>query len=94
MSTDISLDTEYPEVTMDDVDHLFDEEGSIIVGEKRMLLLGRAEVHAEGLHEGILASIKKLMIKMGLSAAEAMNVLDIPEAERQSYIDRIAEPEK
>lgn len=94
MSTDISLDTEYPEVTMDDVDHLFDEEGSIIVGEKRMLLLGRAEGHAEGLHEGILASIKKLMIKMGLSADEAMNVLDIPEAERQSYTDRIAEPEK
>ena len=37
---------------MDDVDHLFDEEGSIIVGEKRMLLLGEAKGRAEGRAEG------------------------------------------
>ncbi len=52
MSTKITTDAEYTEVTMDDVDHLFDEEGSIIVGEKRMLLLGEAKGRAEGRAEG------------------------------------------
>ena len=53
MSTEITTDAEYTEVTMDDVDHLFDEEGSIIVGEKRMLLLGEAKGRAEGRSEGL-----------------------------------------
>ena len=52
MSTELSLETEYPCLTMGEVNHLFDEEGTIIVGEKRMRLLGRAEGRAEGHAEG------------------------------------------
>ena len=61
MSTDITIDTEYPEVTMDDVDHLFDEEGNIIVGEKRMRLLGRAEGRAEGKTEERINCLKQVL---------------------------------
>ena len=102
MSTDITIDTEYPEVTMDDVDHLFDEEGNIIVGEKRMRLLGRAEGHAEGRAEGraeghaegILVSIKELMKNKGWDMSEAMDALGIPDSERQMYMNRLTKPEK
>ncbi len=93
MSTDITIDTEYPEVTMDDVDHLFDEEGNIIVGEKRMLLLGQAQGHAEGRHEGILMSIKGLMKNKGWDMSEAMDALGIPDSERQMYMNRLTKSE-
>lgn len=41
MNTEWSADPQYPYVTMDELGHLLNEEGTIIFGEKRMLLLGR-----------------------------------------------------
>ena len=98
MSTDISIETEYPYVTMDEVDHIFDEEGNIIVGEKRMRLIGRAEGKAEGKaegrYEGILDSIKRLMNNKGWDMAETMEALGIPDAEKPMYADKLAEDAK
>ena len=48
---------------------------------------GRAEGRAEGMANGILASIKNLVKNMGVSVEQAMSVLEIPEAERQKYMD-------
>ncbi|RKJ52242.1 hypothetical protein D7X25_15810 [bacterium 1XD42-8] len=42
---------------------------------------------AKGLTNGILASIKNLVKNMGVSVEQAMSVLEIPEAERQKYMD-------
>ena len=43
---------------------------------------------SKGIEEkGILASIKKLVKNMGVSVEQAMSVLEIPEAERQKYMD-------
>ena len=56
---------------------------------------GRAEGLAEGMEKGmekgltsgILSSIKGLVKNMGVSVEQAMSVLEIPEAERQKYVD-------
>ena len=40
---------------------------------------------AEGMANGILVSIKNLVKNMGVSVEQAMSVLEIPEAERQTY---------
>ena len=48
---------------------------------------GRAEGRAEGMANGILASIKNLVKNMGVSVEQAMSVLEVPEAERQKYMD-------
>ena len=48
---------------------------------------GRAEGRAEGMANGILASIKNLVKNMGVSVEQAMSVLEIPETERQKYMD-------
>ena len=51
---------------------------------------GRDEGLREGRSEGILASIRSLMKKMGWTVIDAMNALDIPEDERQKYIEALA----
>ena len=48
---------------------------------------GRAEGRAEGMVDGILSSIKNLVKNMGVSVDQAMSVLEIPETERQKYMD-------
>ena len=48
---------------------------------------GIAEGRAEGMANGILASIKNLVKNMGISVEQAMSVLEIPETERQKYMD-------
>ena len=70
---------------MDEFGHLLDEEGTIIVGEKRMRLLGRAEGRTEGRTETMLSSLKNLMESMKWTLEEAMNALRIPESERPQY---------
>lgn len=47
----------------------------------------RAEGRAEGMADGILASIKNLVKNMGVSIEQAMSVLEVPESERQRYMD-------
>ena len=47
--------------------------------------LGRAEGHAEGRTEGLLASIRNLMASMGWTIDQAMAALKIPEEERPRY---------
>ena len=44
-------------------------------------------VEEKGVAKGILASIKNLVKNMGISVEQAMSVLEIPEAERQKYMD-------
>ena len=48
---------------------------------------GRVEGRAEGLAEGILSSIQSLMKNLNVSVERAMTILDIPEGERQAYLD-------
>ncbi|MBQ7568638.1 hypothetical protein IJT17_07540 [bacterium] len=52
---------------------------------------GRTEGIAMGRREGILVSIRSLMKRLNLTVSEAMNALDIPAEERQSYIEALAE---
>ena len=42
---------------------------------------------AKGMTNGILASIKNLVKNLGMSVEQAMSVLEVPEAERQKYMD-------
>lgn len=44
-------------------------------------------VEEKGVAKGILASIKNMVKNMGVSVEQAMSVLEIPEAERQKYMD-------
>ena len=44
-------------------------------------------VMEKGMTNGILTSIKNLVKNMGVSVEQAMSVLEIPEAERQKYMD-------
>ena len=44
-------------------------------------------VEERGVTKGILASIKNLVKNMGISVEQAMSVLEIPETERQKYMD-------
>ena len=48
---------------------------------------GIAKGMAAGIANGILAAIKSLVKNMGISAEQAMSVLEIPETERQNYRD-------
>jgi len=48
---------------------------------------GLVKGHAEGLAEGILSSIKRIVKNMGVSVEQAMSVLEVPEAERQKYME-------
>lgn len=50
-------------------------------GERR----GRAEGRIEGRVEGVFSALQSLMKSMGLSLDQAMNALNIPEAERPKY---------
>lgn len=63
------------------------EEKGIAKGIARGRAEGRAEGHAEGMANGILSSIKNLVKNMGVSVEQAMSVLEIPEADRQKYVD-------
>lgn len=40
----------------------------------------------EGLKEGLLSAVRSLMSKQGMSADEALDVLDIPETDRPGYL--------
>ena len=42
---------------------------------------------ARGQAEGILSAIKNLVKNMGASVEQTMSVLEIPEEERQKYMD-------
>nr|WP_300776729.1 hypothetical protein [uncultured Acetatifactor sp.] len=44
-------------------------------------------VEEKGIAKGILSSIKNLVKNMDVSVEQAMSVLEIPEAERQKYMD-------
>ena len=48
---------------------------------------GMAQGMAKGMTDAILASIKNLMKNMSISVEQAMSVLEIPETERQKYMD-------
>lgn len=48
---------------------------------------GVAEGMTKGMTNGILSAIKNLVKNMGVSVEQAMSVLEIPEAERQKYMD-------
>ncbi len=52
MSTDFSLEKEYPQYTMEELDRKFDAEGNMIDWRRRFINQGRAEGRAEGLAEG------------------------------------------
>jgi len=47
----------------------------------------REKGRAEGMVDGILTSIKNLVKNMGVSIEQAMSVLEIPEDERQKYMN-------
>ena len=44
-------------------------------------------VEEKGVAKGILSAIKNLVKNMGVSVEQAMSVLEVPEAERQKYMD-------
>ena len=50
---------------------------------------GRVEGRVEGRSEGMLAAVRSIMVKLGLSLDEALNALSIPESERQFFIKAI-----
>lgn len=54
---------------------------------KGVMEKGMAKGMAKGMTDAILTSIKNLMKNMGVSVEQAMSVLEIPEAERQKYMD-------
>lgn len=54
---------------------------------KGVMEKGLTEGLARGQAEGILSAIKNLVKNMGVSVEQAMSVLEIPEEERQKYMD-------
>ena len=94
MSTELTLDQQYPHVTAKDIDDRLDAEGNMICWRTRYIAQGRAEGIAEGQSQGklqaITASLKNLTETLGLSLQEAMNALRIPEAEQQYYIEQLS----
>ena len=48
---------------------------------------GMAKGMAKGMSDATLISIEKLVKNLGLPAEQAMTILEIPEAERQTYRD-------
>jgi len=54
---------------------------------EKALAVEREESKAEGIAEGIVSSIKNLGKNLGLSIEQAMAVLEVPEAERQKYME-------
>ena len=51
-------------------------------------------VREMGRADGILSAIKSLVKNMNVSVEQAMSVLEIPETERQKYMDLLESPEK
>ena len=49
----------------------------------------KEEGREEGIQQGIFTSVQNLMKSMGLSADEAMNVLRIPESNRQMFLSKL-----
>ena len=58
--------------------------------EEKGMAKGMAEGVAKGMTNAILTSIKNLVKNMGVSVEQAMSALEIPEAERQKYLDLLA----
>ena len=54
---------------------------------KGVMEKGMEKGRAEGIVSGILSSIKSLIKNMGISVEQAMSVLEIPEGDRQKYLD-------
>ena len=50
---------------------------------------GRAEGHTEGIVQATLSSIRNLMTKMHMTAAEAMNILEVPASEQEKYASQL-----
>ena len=61
------------------------EEEATEAGLAKGLAKGRAEGHKQGLTQATLASIRSLMKKLHMTATEAMNVLDVPASEQETY---------
>ncbi len=55
--------------------------------EEKGMAKGMAKGRAEGMTSGILASIRSLVKNMGVSVEQAMSVLEVPDTERQKYLD-------
>ncbi|MDO5296385.1 MAG: hypothetical protein Q4F00_07115 [bacterium] len=105
MSTELTLDKQYPHVTAQDIDDRLDAEGNMICWRTRYIAQGREEGREEdiaegtakgrvqgreeGLIEGITASLKNMMETLGLSLQEAMNALRVPEAEQPYYREKL-----
>ena len=50
---------------------------------------GRAEGVAKGIAKGILSSIKNLMETTGMTAAQAMDALKVPDSDRAMYAAKL-----
>ena len=61
--------------------------GVMAKGMAKGMAQGMAQGMAKGMTDAILASIKNLMKNMSISVEQAMSVLEIPETERQKYMD-------
>lgn len=59
---------------------------------KGVIEKGVAQGMAQGMAQGILASLRNLVKNMGVSVEQAMSVLEIPETERQKYMDLLNQP--
>lgn len=55
---------------------------------------GRAEGHASGVEEGRISSLTGLMKNMNCSAEKALQLMDVPEAEWETYLDLLNEKEQ
>ena len=62
-------------------------EKALAKGLAKGLEQGRELGRTEGLSEGIISSIQKLVKNMGVSIEQAMSVLEVPETERQNYME-------
>ena len=57
--------------------------------EEKCMARGMEKGMEKGMAKGLLSSIKNLVKNMGVSVEQAMSVLEIPEAERQKYLDML-----
>ena len=51
---------------------------------------GIAKGKAQGVVEGLLSALKKMIANANMTPEQAMNVLDIPEKERAMYTARLS----
>ena len=61
----------------------------IAKGRAEGIAKGRAEGVAKGIAKGILSSIKNLMETTGMTAAQAMDALKVPDSDRAMYAAKL-----